>query len=76
LSGRADSRPASARDLESTIDASLTAQTQALEARVDRIRDANDIKRVQRAYGFYVDKGMWDDVGDLFTAEHHGRIRE
>ena len=42
---------------------------QALEARADRVRDANDIKRLQRAYGFYIDKGMWDDVADLFTAD-------
>src|SRR5262245_32389255 len=41
----------------------------ALEARVDRIKDANDIKRLQRAYGFYVDKGKWDDVADLFAAD-------
>ena len=49
-------------------------QIAALEARADRIKDSNDIKRLQRSYGFYVDKGMWDDVADLFafdaTAEY------
>ncbi len=48
---------------------SRTEQIRALEARADRLRDANDIKRLQRAYGFYVDKGMWDDVTDLFTED-------
>jgi len=44
-------------------------QILALERRADLIGDANDIKRLQRAYGFYWDKGMWDDVADLFTAD-------
>ena len=45
-----------------------TAQIAALEARADRIKDANDIKRLQRAYGFYLDKAQWDQIADLFTA--------
>lgn len=47
----------------------LAPQIRALEQRADLIRDANDIKRLQRAYGFYWDKGMWNDVADLFTAD-------
>src|SRR5207244_2512552 len=35
----------------------------------DRLRDANDVKRLQRIYGYYIDKGMWDDVADLFTSD-------
>ncbi|HEU4626347.1 MAG TPA: nuclear transport factor 2 family protein [Steroidobacteraceae bacterium] len=49
--------------------AARKAQIAALEARVDRIKDANDIKRLQRAYGFYLDKGMWDEMADLFAAD-------
>ncbi len=38
-----------------------------LEARTARVHDANDIKRLQRAYGYYVDAGLWDEVADLFA---------
>lgn len=41
----------------------------ALDARLDRIQDANDIKRLQRAYGFYFDKAEWDQIADLFAAD-------
>jgi hypothetical protein len=46
-----------------------TEQIAALEARADRIKDANDIKRLQRAYGFYLDKAAWDQMADLFSAD-------
>ena len=49
--------------------AARKAQIAALEARADLIQDSNDIKRLQRAYGFYLDKGMWDDVADLFASD-------
>src|SRR3954468_8627391 len=45
------------------------AQIVALEARADRVKDSNDIKRLQRAYGFYVDKAEWDQVADLFALD-------
>ena len=38
-----------------------------LEARTQRIEDINAIKRLQRAYGYYLDEGQWDDVADLFA---------
>jgi hypothetical protein len=38
-----------------------------LAARAERIEDINAIKRLQRAYGYYVDEGRWDDVADLFA---------
>jgi hypothetical protein len=43
-------------------------QIAALEARADRVKDANDIKRLQRAYGYYIDKGEWDQAADLFAS--------
>jgi len=45
------------------------AQISALEARADRVKDANDIKRLQRAHGFYLDKAEWDQMADLFAAD-------
>jgi hypothetical protein len=44
-------------------------QIAALEARADRVKDANDIKRLQRAYGFYLDKAEWDQIADLFAPD-------
>jgi hypothetical protein len=38
-----------------------------LDAAADRIEDTSEIKRLQRAYGYYVDKAMWDEVADLFA---------
>jgi hypothetical protein len=38
-----------------------------LEARTLRIEDINAIKRLQRAYGYYLDEGRWDDMADLFA---------
>ena len=38
-----------------------------LEARAQRIQDINDIKRLQRSYGYYLDEGQWDDIADLFA---------
>jgi SnoaL-like domain len=38
-----------------------------LEAEVQRVQDVSEIKRLQRAYGYYVDRAAWDDVANLFT---------
>src|SRR5262245_49843297 len=58
-----------AADAEAQKAATRQAEIAALEARADRIEDANDIKRLQRAYGYYLDKGLWDDLADLFAAD-------
>jgi hypothetical protein len=59
-----------------------------LDARAQRIEDINAIKRLQRAYGYYLDEGRWDDAADLFADDAsleigfdgvyrgHARIRE
>src|SRR5688500_19544000 len=48
-------------------DAALDARLDALEEQVVAAEDVAAIKRLQRQYGYYVDKGMWEDVADLFT---------
>jgi acetyl esterase/lipase len=48
-------------------DAALDARLGALEAQVVAAEDVAAIKRLQRQYGYYVDKGMWEDVADLYT---------
>lgn len=40
-----------------------------LEARAQRLQDINDIKRLQRSYGYYLDEGQWNDVADLFASD-------
>jgi SnoaL-like domain len=38
-----------------------------LQRRAQALRDIDDIKRLQRAYGYYIDAGQWDQVADLFS---------
>jgi hypothetical protein len=39
----------------------------ALAARIQLLNDEAEVQRLQNAYGFYVDRRMWDDVADLFA---------
>jgi hypothetical protein len=41
----------------------------ALDTRITRLEDANAIERVQRTYGYFVDKAMWTEVSDLFAED-------
>ena len=38
-----------------------------LERRVGLVQDVQEIYNLQNAYGYYVDKKLWDDVAALFT---------
>src|SRR5665213_4157498 len=38
-----------------------------LAANVRLAEDLSQIEKLQRAYGYYVDKGMWEDLSQLFT---------
>lgn len=42
-------------------------QLNALDARITRLEDLNAIERLQRAYGYFVDKGQWTQLSELFT---------
>ncbi len=48
------------------------AQLAKLEAEVIAGEDLSALKRLQRAYGYYVSKGLWEDVADLFTDDGVG----
>ncbi|MBO9574955.1 MAG: nuclear transport factor 2 family protein [Sphingobium sp.] len=39
----------------------------ALTARVEKLEAARAVKKLQRAFGFYVDRGLWDDAAGLFA---------
>jgi len=41
----------------------------ALEARIDRLNDEDAVRNLQNAYGYYLDRKMWDDAVDLFAAD-------
>ena len=39
-----------------------------LRQRIKHLNDTSLVQNLQHAYGFYVDRKMWDDVADLFVA--------
>jgi len=42
-------------------------QLDELDARITRLEDMNQIEQVQRTYGYFVDKGQWTHLADLFA---------
>ena len=51
--------PAPAQDIDGEI--------AALTLRVERLEGNRAVKKLQRAFGYYVDRGLWGDAADLFT---------
>jgi hypothetical protein len=47
----------------------LQRQLERLETEAARIEDVRALKRLQRAYGYYVDQGMWNQATDLFATQ-------
>ena len=45
------------------------ARIAAYRERVERLEDADAIETLQATYGYYFDKGLWDDAADLFAAD-------
>ena len=45
----------------------LAAQLGTLERRAERLAAETDVLNLQNAYGYYVDRKLWDDVADLFA---------
>ncbi len=41
----------------------------ALDARIRRLEDLNAIERLQRSYGYFVDKSQWVPLSELFTED-------
>ena len=48
---------------------SSEARLAAYRERVERLEDADAIETLQATYGYYFDKGLWDDAADLFAAD-------
>jgi hypothetical protein len=49
--------------------AELRERLEDLKARKERIEDSNAIKRLQRAYGYYMEEALWDEVVQLFSED-------
>jgi hypothetical protein len=47
--------------------AALQSRIAALEHRKTLVADSIEIERLQAAFGYYFDKGLWDDVANLFA---------
>lgn len=37
-----------------------------LAHRIERLNDEDEVRNLQHAYGFYIDRRMWSDVAELF----------
>lgn len=59
--------PSSAATADTQRIAELRSRLADLQARKQRIEDSNAIKRLQRAYGYYMEEALWDEVVQLFT---------
>ena len=46
---------------------SVDAEIDALTARVEKLEGTRAVKKLQMAFGYYVDRGLWGDASDLFT---------
>lgn len=65
-----ESAPASKplSEVKSTVTSPLLlSQINDLRAEVESAEDLSAIKRLQKAYGYYLDKGMWTDLAALFA---------
>lgn len=49
--------------------AAMKERQAALEAEVRTARDFQAVQNLQAAYGYYVDKGLWDKAADLFAED-------
>jgi hypothetical protein len=56
------------RELASRVNA-LTEQFAQTHARLQTLEDVNAIEKLTRTYGYYIDKGMWSQVVDLFAED-------
>lgn len=47
----------------------IDTEIDALTLRIETLEGGRAVKKLQRAFGYYVDRGLWDDAADLFIAE-------
>ena len=49
--------------------AQLTARLAKTRAQIGRVRDYDQIDNMESAYGYYLDKNLWDQLADLFAKD-------
>jgi hypothetical protein len=49
--------------------AALKAKVAALSAEAQLLEDTNAVKKLQRAFGYYIDRGYWQEAADLFAED-------
>ena len=47
----------------------LAARLASIDSQASRVEDYNQIRNLQRVYGYYYDEALWDQVVDLFAAD-------
>jgi hypothetical protein len=47
----------------------LETRVERLQSHIESVESIRAIKRLQYAYGHYVELGLWNDFADLFTAD-------
>lgn len=52
--------------------AAMAGRLDALEAAVTQAEDVSAIKRLMRTYSYYLDRGLWADLTELFTEDARG----
>lgn len=60
---------AAAAAQDANVDEGIDTLLDQLDSRITRLEDMNDIERVQRTYGYFVDKGQWTLLSQLFTED-------
>ena len=56
-----------ARAAEPPKAAAVNGELARLSSEVDRLEGARAVRKLQRAYGYYLDRGLWDEAADLFA---------
>jgi hypothetical protein len=47
----------------------LSQQLETAQTRITHLEDVNAIEKLTRAYGYFIDKGLWSQVADLFAED-------
>jgi len=50
-------------------DKSVDQRLDELDARITRLEDMNQVEKLQRVYGYFVDKGQWTQLSELFAED-------
>jgi len=61
--------PGSIERPEIKTEAELSEGLSESERRIARLNDEDTVRNLQNAYGYYIDRKMWDDAVDLFTED-------